>query len=132
MYRFTVNNNVSGHKPIVVAAVTFVLLCLLFLHTLTAQLTALISISFSAYFIIQKVQSLQPLDGIVLLEQQAINFTNATTKINGNISPKTCIIGDNIYLCVQGVSRRQWLVLTVNSIDEQSLARLRRAILNAC
>lgn len=66
----------------------------------------------------------------MLLEQQTITFTNATLKINGNISPKTCIVGDNIYLCVQGLSRYQWLVITLSSIEAQSLARLKRAILS--
>jgi len=81
-----------------------------------------------AFLVIQKIKSLQPYDGTILLEQQQLSFHRDGLNINGNISAKTFILGDTIYLCVQGLTKRYWLVLATSSIDEQSLARLKRAI----
>lgn len=128
MYRFTLSGNRGDHKPIVVAAVVFVLFSGLYLHTFIAKVIALISTSLVAFLVIQKIKSLQPYDGTILLEQQQLSFHRDGLNINGNISAKTFILGDTIYLCVQGLTKRYWLVLATSSIDEQSLARLKRAI----
>lgn len=77
------------------------------------------------------MQAVQPLEGVIILAPKQFRFENNTLLIQGEISAKSRIIGNSVWLYINGFNNNYWLIITANSVDVQSYARLKRATLNA-
>ncbi|WP_327077926.1 protein YgfX [Pseudoalteromonas sp. P1-7a] len=79
----------------------------------------------------QKILAIHPDSGVIILEHKQIRFENENVKIQGQITPKTIILNTSVWLHIKGFNKRQWLIISANSVNNQSYARLKRAALIA-
>ncbi|WP_349665942.1 hypothetical protein [Pseudoalteromonas sp. S3776] len=79
----------------------------------------------------QKILAIHPDSGFIILEHKQIRFENENVKIQGQITPKTIILNTSVWLLIKGFNKRQWLIISANSVNNQSYARLKRAALIA-
>lgn len=79
----------------------------------------------------QKILAIHPGSGVIILEHKQIRFENENVKIQGQITPKTIILNTSVWLHIKGFNKRQWLIISANSVNNQSYARLKRAALIA-
>lgn len=131
MYRFTVTANKTDHKPIVVFFCVLTLLLCLFLSSLEAIIFCIVVNFVAAILVWLKMQAVQPLEGVIILAPKQFRFENNTRLIQGEISAKSRLIGNSVWLYIKGFNNNYWLIITANSVDVQSYARLKRATLNA-
>ena len=79
----------------------------------------------------RKIVAAQPQQGIILLEPNQFRFEGSGRQIQGVISNQSRLFGHSVWLYINGFSKNYWLIISANSIDEQSYARLKRATLEA-
>ncbi|WP_375185211.1 protein YgfX [Pseudoalteromonas sp.] len=129
MYRFTVTNNTTDHKPFVVFfCLTAITLCFVYQHVF-AQLLACLACFFLAILSFKKVQQAQPEKGFIILEQAEFRFVNDKLKIQGQITAKSYVFANFVVLRLAGFYQSHWLIISSASVDEESFSRLKRAII---
>ena len=129
MYRFTVTNNTTDHKPFVVFfCLTAIILCFVYQHVF-AQLLACLACFFLAFLSFKKVQQAQPERGVIILEQAELRFVNDKLKIQGQITAKSYVFANFVVLRLAGFYQSHWLIISSTSVDEESFSRLKRAII---
>ena len=129
MYRFTVTNNTTDHKPFVVFfCLTAIILCFVYQHVF-AQLLASLACFFLAFLSFKKVQQAQPEKGFIILEQAELRFVNDKLKIQGQITAKSYVFANFVVLKLAGFYQSHWLIISSASVDEESFSRLKRTII---
>jgi hypothetical protein len=129
VYRFTVTNNTTDHKPFVVFfCLTAITLCFVYQHVF-AQLLACLACFFLAILSFKKVQQAQPEKGFIILEQAEFRFVNDKLKIQGQITAKSYVFANFVVLRLAGFYQSHWLIISSASVDEESFSRLKRAII---
>ena len=129
MYRFTVTNNTTDHKPFVVFfCLTAITLCFVYQHVF-AQLLACLACFFLAIFSFKKVQQAQPEKGVVILEQADLRFASDTINMQGQITAKSYVFANFVVLRLAGFYQSHWLIISSASVDEESFSRLKRVVI---
>ncbi|MAD03087.1 protein YgfX [Pseudoalteromonas sp. MEBiC 03485] len=129
MYRFTVTNNTTDHKPFVVFfCLIAIILCFAYQHVI-AQLLACLACLFLAILCFKKAQHAQPENGVIILEQAELRFVNDNLKIQGQIMAKSYVFANFVVLRLAGFYKSHWLIINAASVDEMSYSRLKRAII---
>ena len=131
MYRFTVTDNKTDHKPIVVFFCVLTLVLCLFMNSVVAILFCIALNSVAGIIVWRKIVAAQPQQGIILLEPNQLRFEGSGRQIQGAISKQSRLLGQSVWLYINGFSKNYWLIISANSVDEQSYARLKRATLEA-
>ena len=131
MYRFTVTDNKTDHKPIVVFFCVLTLVLCLFMNSVMAILFCIALNSVAGIIVWRKIVAAQPQQGIILLEPNQFRFEGSGRQIQGAISKQSRLLGQSVWLYINGFSKNYWLIISANSVDEQSYARLKRATLAA-
>ena len=130
MYRFTVVNNKAEHRPVVL----FFCLLSVVLGLYLSSFFSIVCLTLNAIalcWVWQKILAIHPDSGVIILEHKQIRFENENVKIQGQITPKTIILNTSVWLHIKGFNKRQWLIISANSVNNQSYARLKRAALIA-
>ena len=131
MYRFTVTDNQTDHKQIVVFFCVLTLILCLFTTSILATLFC-IALNIDAGIIVwRKIVAAQPEQGVILLEPNQFRFENEKLLIQGVIGKQSRLLGRSVWLYINGFSENYWLIISANSVDEQSYTRLKRATLAA-
>jgi len=129
VYRFTVTNNTTDHKPFVVYfCLTAIILCFVYQHVF-AQLLACLACFFLAFLSFKKIHQAQPEKGFIILEQAELRFVNDKLKIQGQITAKSYVFANFVVLRLAGFYQSHWLIISSASVDEESFSRLKRAII---
>ncbi len=131
MYRFTVTDNKTDHKPIVVFFCVLTLVLCLFMNSVVATLFCIALNTLAGIIVWRKIVAAQPQQGIILLEPNQFRFEGSGRQIQGAISKQSRLLGQSVWLYINGFSKNYWLIISANSVDEQSYARLKRATLDA-
>lgn len=131
MYRFTVTNNKADHKPFVVFFCLLALLLCLFLSTIKAILFCALISALIGLLVWRKVLKSHPVSGVIILQPTLFRFENNAIKIQGQIGTKSFIFASSAWLYIKGFNKNHWLIITANGVNEQSYARLKRAVLSA-
>ena len=131
MYRFTVTNNQTDHKQIVVFFCVLTLILCLFTTSILATLFCIALNIVAGIIVWRKIVAAQPQQGIILLEPNQFRFEGSGRQIQGVISKQSRLLGQSVWLYINGFSKNYWLIISANSVDEQSYARLKRATLAA-
>jgi hypothetical protein len=131
VYRFTVTENKADHKPIVVFFCMLALILCLFLSSVTAMIFCIVVNALSGLFVWRKILAAHPLQGTIILEPNQFRFESTTLKIQGEISIKSRLFGNSIWLYIKGFNTNHWLIISANGVNEQSYVRLKRALFNA-
>ncbi|MEM6981575.1 MAG: hypothetical protein AAF510_01130 [Pseudomonadota bacterium] len=79
----------------------------------------------------RKIVAAQPEQGVILLEPNQFRFENEKLLIQGVIGKQSRLLGRSVWLYINGFSENYWLIISANSVDEQSYTRLKRATLAA-
>ncbi|MBQ4831934.1 hypothetical protein J8L70_01645 [Pseudoalteromonas sp. MMG010] len=128
MYRFSVLNNKVDHQPVVVF---FLLICLLtgILAPSWKTLFVIFIINgFAAWWVWQKIHTITPRNGIIVLDANLLRFSNQQSNLQGEITKKSWVFNAYVLLNLQGFSHTHWLIISANGIDSQSFVRLKRTI----
>ena len=131
MYRFTVTDNKTDHKPIVVFFCVLTLVLCLFMNSVVVTLFCIALNIVAGIIVWRKIVAAQPQQGIILLESNQFRFEGSGRQIHGLISNQSRLLGQSVWLYINGFSKNYWLIISANSVDEQSYARLKRATLEA-
>ena len=131
MYRFIVTNNKTDHKPIVVFFCVLTLTLCLFTTSVLATLFCITLNIIAGFIVWRKIVTAQPEQGVILLEPNQFRFENEERLIQGVIGKQSRLFGRSVWLYINGFSENYWLIISANSVDEQSYARLKRATLAA-
>jgi hypothetical protein len=131
VYRFTVTDNKTDHKPIVVFFCVLTLVLCLFMNSVVATLFCIALNTLAGNIVWRKIVAAQPQQGIILLEPNQFRFEGSGRQIQGAISKQSRLLGQSVWLYINGFSKNYWLIISANSVDEQSYARLKRATLEA-
>ena len=131
MYRFTVTDNKTDHKPIVVFFCVLTLVLCLFMNSVVATLFCIALNTLAGIIVWRKIVAAQPQQGIILLESNQFRFEGSGRQIQGVISKQSRLLGQSVWLYINGFSKNYWLIISANSVDKQSYARLKRATLKA-
>ena len=131
MYRFIVTNNKTDHKPIVVFFCVLTLTLCLFTTSVLATLFCITLNIIAGFIVWRKIVTAQPEQGVILLEPNQFRFDNEERLIQGVIGKQSRLFGSSVWLYINGFSENYWLIISANSVDEQSYARLKRATLAA-
>lgn len=131
MYRFTVTNNQTDHKQIVVFFCVLTLILCLFTTSILATLFCIALNIVAGIIVWRKIVAAQPEQGVILLEPNQFRFENEKLLIQGVIGKQSRLLGHSVWLYINGFSENYWLIISANSVDEQSYARLKRATLAA-
>ncbi len=79
----------------------------------------------------QKIVAAQPITGVVILAPNQFRFESDTRCVQGEITAKSRLFNNSVWLSIKGFNKHYWLIITANSVDAQSYTRLKRATLNA-
>ena len=131
MYRFTVVNNKAEHRPVVLFFCLLSVVLGLYLSSFFSIVVCLTLNAIALCWVWQKILAIHPDSGVIILEHKQIRFENENVKIQGQITPKTIILNTSVWLHIKGFNKRQWLIISANSVNNQSYARLKRAALIA-
>lgn len=131
MYRFTVVNNKAEHRPVVLFFCLLSVVLGLYLSSFFSIVVCLTVNAIALCWVWQKILAIHPGSGVIILEHKQIRFENENVKIQGQITPKTIILNTSVWLHIKGFNKRQWLIISANSVNNQSYARLKRAALIA-
>lgn len=131
MYRFTVVNNKAEHRPVVLFFCLLSVVIGLYLSSFFSIVVCLTLNAIALCWVWQKILAIHPDSGVIILEHKQIRFENENVKIQGQITPKTIILNTSVWLHIKGFNKRQWLIISANSVNNQSYARLKRAALIA-
>lgn len=131
MYRFTVVNNKAEHRPVVQFFCLLSVVIGLYLSSFFSIVVCLTLNAIALCWVWQKILAIHPDSGVIILEHKQIRFENENVKIQGQITPKTIILNTSVWLHIKGFNKRQWLIISANSVNNQSYARLKRAALIA-
>ncbi|KPH91286.1 hypothetical protein CWC14_11790 [Pseudoalteromonas sp. S3260] len=105
-------------------------LCL-FMNSVVATLFCIALNTLAGIIVWRKIVAAQPQQGIILLEPNQFRFEGSGRQIQGVISKQSRLLGQSVWLYINGFSKNYWLIISANSVDEQSYARLKRATLEA-
>ncbi|TMO03501.1 hypothetical protein [Pseudoalteromonas sp. S558] len=105
-------------------------LCL-FLNSVLVMFFCVVVCSVAGLFVWRKTVASHPMQGVVILESNLFRFESDSLKIQGEINYKSRIIGNSVWLYIKGFSNNRWLIISANSVNEQSYTRLKRATLSA-
>ncbi|TMP66980.1 hypothetical protein CWB76_17635 [Pseudoalteromonas sp. S1609] len=105
-------------------------LCL-FMNSVVATLFCIALNTLADIIVWRKIVAAQPQQGIILLEPNQFRFEGSGRQIQGAISKQSRLLGQSVWLYINGFSKNYWLIISANSVDKQSYARLKRATLDA-